>query len=117
MEEMGLREKDTQNIMCKLTVNKHNICVGVYPKDISVTGQNFQDDQMTKNVWWKDNRLGERAAIYHTLLHVLLFLLVWCHESFYFMFKFQAHIQEMVDLKEVTKSSTKSPFFITLVVS
>lgn len=45
----------------------------VYPKDISVTGQNFQDDQMTKNVWWKDNRLGEKEALYHILLHVLLF--------------------------------------------
>jgi len=71
---------------------------------------------MTKNVWWKDNRLGEKEVIYHILLHVLLFLLVWCHESFHFMLKFQAHIQEMVNLKEVTKSSAKSRFFITLAV-
>lgn len=87
------------------------------PKDISVTGRNFQDDQMTKKAWWKDNRLGEKEVIYHILLHVLLFLLLWCHESFHFLLEYQAHIQEMVNLKEVTKSSTKSPFFITLAVS
>jgi len=72
---------------------------------------------MSKNAWWKNNRLDEKEVIYHILLHVLLFLLVWCHESFHFMLEFQPHIQEIVNLKKVTKSSTKSPFFITLAVS
>jgi len=82
MEEMGLREKNTQNIMCKLMINKHNICVGLperyqchWPKFSGWSNDKecVVEGQQTR---WKRGALSHSSACPS---------IRWCHESFYFM--------------------------------
>ena len=85
------------------------ICVGVYCNDITHSWLQFVTvikhgvhcKGANRTVSVETDNLQSLCLILHACIH----LSVWCHDSLQVMLKFQVHILETVNLKEIMDSS------------